>query len=144
MPGDDQLLQRITVLPSVLDGRPCIRGSRVTVESVLDRLAQGVSPEAILIDHPDLELDDVFACTAYAQRIIAGHRRQARAVGEGAQTVEHTSSGGAKASGSSISLRELATRPPEEIDRVVQAVGIVVEADEIEAWDGTVSDGLDA
>ena len=128
MPGHDELLQRITVRRDVLGGRPCIRRSRVTVESVLDRLAQGVTPEAIVTEHPELELDDVFACAAYARTIVAGERLR----------VASTETAPAR-----ISLRELATRPPEEVARVVRAAGIVMDPDEIEAWDGTAGDGLD-
>ena len=44
----------------------------MSVELVLSLLTQGVAPEAILEDYPDLELDDIRACTAYAHAIIAG------------------------------------------------------------------------
>lgn len=133
MPADDRLLQRITVLPEVLDGKPCIRGSSLTVEFVLGRLAEGASPEAILSDYPELELDDVLACTAYAQTVIAGDKPTKATV--------RTSNAALQAAG--MSLRELAARPPAEIDRVVRAAGIVMDAEEIEAWDGTAGDGLD-
>lgn len=126
MAANERLLDRIVVRPEVLGGKPCIRGSQVTVESVLERLARGAPPEAILADHPGLERDDVFACAAYAQTVI-----------------EHASSAMPKGSSARMSLRELAGRAPAEIDRVVRAAGIVMDADEIEAWDGTAGDGLD-
>lgn len=52
------------------------------------------------------------------------------------ETIGHEVSEGA-ASLPRVSLRELATRPPEEIRRVVRAAGIAMDPDEIEAWDGT-------
>ncbi len=66
MPANRQLLERITARPDVFGGKPIIRDLRVSVEMVLSLLAQGVAPEAILDDYPDLELDDIRACTAYA------------------------------------------------------------------------------
>ena len=71
MPANPQLLQRITARPDVFGGKPIIRDLRVSVEMVLSLLAQGVAPEAILDDYPDLELDDIRACTAYAHAIIS-------------------------------------------------------------------------
>ena len=65
------LLGRITVRPDVFGGKPIIRDMRISVELVLSLLAQGVAPEAILDDYPDLEPEDIRACTAYAHAIIA-------------------------------------------------------------------------
>ncbi|MYD64998.1 MAG: hypothetical protein F4X26_03225 [Chloroflexi bacterium] len=42
-----------------------------------------------------------------------------------------------------ISLRELVTRTPEEIDRLIRSAEIVIDGDEVAAWDATVTDGLD-
>ena len=71
MSANPQLLQRITARPDVFGGKPIIRDLRVSVEMVLSLLAQGVAPEAILDDYPDLEFDDIRACTAYAHAIIS-------------------------------------------------------------------------
>lgn len=65
------LLGRITARPDVFGGKPIIRDMRISVELILSLLAQGVTPEAILDDYPDLERDDIRACTAYAHAIIA-------------------------------------------------------------------------
>ena len=62
------LLGRITARPEVFGGKPIIRDMRISVELVLSLLAQGVTPEAILDDYPDLEPDDIRACTAYRAR----------------------------------------------------------------------------
>ena len=61
------LLERITINPAQCGGRPCIRGMRIRVTDVLDLLANGLSPEAIVSEElPDITLDDVRACLAYA------------------------------------------------------------------------------
>ena len=72
MVANPDLLNRITARPEIFGGKPIIRDMRVSVELVLSLLSQGVTPEAILDDYPDLELDDIRACTAYAHAVIAG------------------------------------------------------------------------
>ncbi len=71
MSANDELLKRITARPEVFGGKPIIRDLRVSVELVLSLLSQGVAPEAILEDYPDIEFDDIRACTAYAHAVIA-------------------------------------------------------------------------
>lgn len=67
----EALLQRITVVPRVCHGQPCIRGMRIMVHQVLDLLAAGVSPQEIIEeDYPDLTLDDIHACIAYANQLV--------------------------------------------------------------------------
>jgi uncharacterized protein (DUF433 family) len=60
------LLARITIDPAVRFGKPCIRGTRITVGDVLSYLAGGMSEAEILADFPQLSHDDVLACLAYA------------------------------------------------------------------------------
>ena len=72
MRTENELLKRITARPDVFDGKPIVRDMRISVELILSLLTQGVTPEAILDDYPDLELDDIRACTAYAHAVIAG------------------------------------------------------------------------
>ena len=69
---DRALLQRITVRPEVFGGKPIIRDMRISVELILSLLAQGVTPEALLDDYPDLEMEDIRACLTYAHAVIAG------------------------------------------------------------------------
>ena len=69
---ENELLKRITARPDVFGGKPIVRDMRISVELILSLLTQGVTPEAILDDYPDLELDDIRACTAYAHAVIAG------------------------------------------------------------------------
>jgi len=66
-----ELLSRITARPDVFGGKPIIRDMRISVEWILSLLAQGQTPDAILDDYPDLEVDDIRACAAYAQEVIA-------------------------------------------------------------------------
>ena len=82
MPTNHELLARITARPDVFGGKPIIRDMRISVELMLSLLTQGVSPEAILNDYPDLELDDIRACTAYAHAVIAGDSLAAVSIGE--------------------------------------------------------------
>ena len=72
MPTESEFLRRITAHPDVFGGKPLIRDMRISVELILSLLAQGVTPDAILVDYPDLELEDIRACTAYAHAVIAG------------------------------------------------------------------------
>jgi uncharacterized protein (DUF433 family) len=60
------LLQRITRDPAVMGGRPCIRGMRVTVGTVVGLLAAGRTHEEILQAYPYLESDDIRAALSYA------------------------------------------------------------------------------
>jgi uncharacterized protein (DUF433 family) len=60
---------RITIDPAVCHGKPCIRGLRYPVESVLEWLASGMSIEDILADYADLERDDILAALDFAARL---------------------------------------------------------------------------
>jgi uncharacterized protein (DUF433 family) len=66
------LLERITANPAQCGGRPCVRGMRIRVSDVLDLLAAGLSVPQIIDEMPDLEVDDIRACVAYASRRV-GH-----------------------------------------------------------------------
>ena len=60
---------RITIDPSVCHGKPCIRGLRYPVETVLEWLASGMTTDEILKDYEDLEREDILAALAYAARL---------------------------------------------------------------------------
>ena len=64
---------RITVSPDVCNGKPTIRGTRITVQTVLEFLAAGDSVEDVLEEYPRLTRDDVQACLDYASRLMANH-----------------------------------------------------------------------
>lgn len=59
-------IDRISVNPEVRFGKPCVRGTRITVGDVLGYLAGGMSTEDILFDFPQLSREDILACLAYA------------------------------------------------------------------------------
>lgn len=65
------LLERITVDPSIFGGKPIIRGLRIKVETILALLSQGASREEILEDFADLEPADIAASLAYARALVA-------------------------------------------------------------------------
>jgi uncharacterized protein (DUF433 family) len=65
------LLRRITANPAIFGGKPIVRGMRISVELILGLLAQGTSWDDLLDDYPDLEVDDLRACLAYAHAVIA-------------------------------------------------------------------------
>jgi uncharacterized protein (DUF433 family) len=56
----------ITIEPDKRSGKPCIRGTRMTVQDVLEYLAGGMSEAELLADFPDLTVEDIRACLAYA------------------------------------------------------------------------------
>lgn len=62
----DDVLMRITSDPAVMGGRPCIRGMRITVGTVVGLLAAGRTADDILAAYPYLEADDIRAALAYA------------------------------------------------------------------------------
>ncbi len=62
---------RITVDPEQCGGRPCVRGMRIRVSDVLDLLANGLTPEQIAEELPDLEPADIQACLRFASRRVA-------------------------------------------------------------------------
>ena len=63
-----KLAERITVDPEQCGGRPCIRGMRIRVTDVLDLLANGLTPEQVMEELPDLEPEDIAACLRFASR----------------------------------------------------------------------------
>lgn len=65
---------RITIDPNICHGKPCIRGLRYPVETMLELLGSGMTHEEILADYEDLEADDLLAVLNYAAR-LAGTRR---------------------------------------------------------------------
>lgn len=59
-------LNRITQQPSVMGGKPCVRGMRVTVGMVVGQIGAGHSIDEVLTDHPYLEREDVTQALRYA------------------------------------------------------------------------------
>ena len=66
----ENLLERITVNPKILTGKPIIRGLRISVEQILKALAGGIKMEDLLKDYPELEEKDIYAALLYAAEVI--------------------------------------------------------------------------
>jgi len=64
----EYLLERIEVDPEVMLGKPVIRGTRITVEIILEKIAAGCPIEEVLAAYPRLTRDDVLAALAYARQ----------------------------------------------------------------------------
>jgi uncharacterized protein (DUF433 family) len=63
------LLNRISIDPNICFGKPCIRGTRIWVSLLLDFLADGMTPEEILAEYPQLSREDIQAALAYGAEI---------------------------------------------------------------------------
>jgi uncharacterized protein (DUF433 family) len=63
------LLSRITIDPTICHGKPCIRGLRYPVETLLELLSSGMTIDEILADYEDLEREDLLAVFAFAARL---------------------------------------------------------------------------
>ena len=72
----DPPLSRITIDPAVCHGKPCVRGLRYPVETLLELLSSGMTHEAILADYPDLEREDLLAALAWAAQLARTRRLQ--------------------------------------------------------------------
>jgi uncharacterized protein (DUF433 family) len=66
--------ERIVVDPSVLVGKPVLRGTRLAVEHVLGLVAAGWTFEEVLGEYPGLAEEDIRACVAYARDLLAEER----------------------------------------------------------------------
>jgi uncharacterized protein (DUF433 family) len=69
---DDVLLGRITQDAGVLNGKPIIAGTRLSVEYIVNLLAHGASTQEILSEYSGLTQDDIRACLLYAARSLSG------------------------------------------------------------------------
>ncbi len=67
---EENLLRRVEVDPDVMLGKPVVRGTRVTVEILLEKLAADIPIEEILEDYPGLDRYDVLAAIAYARQAV--------------------------------------------------------------------------
>jgi uncharacterized protein (DUF433 family) len=67
-------MNRITYDPDICHGKPCIRGLRYPVQTVLEWLASGMTVADILSDYPDLEAQDIYAALGYAARLAQTNR----------------------------------------------------------------------
>ena len=58
--------ERIVIDPEIMFGKPVIKGTRITVEHILRKLSEGLSPEDILTDHPHLTVEDIYVAATMA------------------------------------------------------------------------------
>ncbi len=66
------ILNKIIVNPKIHFGKPCVAGTRITVQSVLELVDEGFSFAKIIKDYyPDLQEDDIHACLRYAIALVA-------------------------------------------------------------------------
>ncbi len=62
---------RLSADPNVMLGKPVIKGTRVTVELILERLGDGMSIDEILSATPGISKDDILACLSYSSHVIS-------------------------------------------------------------------------
>lgn len=75
----DSLLSRITTDAAICHGKPCVRGLRYPVETLLELLSSGMTVDEILADYEDLERADILAVLAFAARLAHTRRLQSLA-----------------------------------------------------------------
>jgi len=65
----EELLERITVDPKIMGGKPVVRGTRITVDLILELLASGMTPEEIAEDYK-ISIEDIRAALLYAAKTL--------------------------------------------------------------------------
>lgn len=70
MNANDELLKRITVDDRICNGKPIIRGMRITAQTVLEFLMAGTPEEEVLQQYPMLEREDLEACRQFALSLM--------------------------------------------------------------------------
>lgn len=63
-------MERIVINPEVLAGKPVIKGTRISVELILEMLSSGMSIDEILNEYPHLQREDILAALAYAVNVL--------------------------------------------------------------------------
>lgn len=72
--GNMNWQERIVIDPGILVGKPIIKGTRISVEFVIDLLGRGWTAEQILREYDHLKPDDLQACLAYAGEVLKSER----------------------------------------------------------------------
>jgi uncharacterized protein (DUF433 family) len=67
---DNELIERIVLKPNVMAGKPVIRGTRLTVEFILNLLAHGAKDSEILNEYKGLTVEDIQACILFATKFL--------------------------------------------------------------------------
>ena len=68
---ENELLERITTNPKVMIGKPVIRGTRLTVEYILNRAGHGATLDDLIEEYPHLTREDIQACFVFAARTMS-------------------------------------------------------------------------
>jgi uncharacterized protein (DUF433 family) len=69
-----QLIQRIEINPEILVGKPVIKGTRISVEQIMDMLSAGMTAPEIIHEFPHLTPDDIQAALYYATELVKDFR----------------------------------------------------------------------
>ena len=72
---ESKLIDRITIIPGLMGGKPTIRGNRFTVIDILELLSSGMTNEQILEEHPILESEDITAALLFSAKQIRDEYR---------------------------------------------------------------------
>lgn len=75
----DSLMDRIMIDSAICNGKPIIRGKRITVQTILEYLSAGDSKEDILNEYPTLEMEDINACIKFAAELM-NHQYSIKAI----------------------------------------------------------------
>jgi uncharacterized protein (DUF433 family) len=67
---DEQLLRRVVCDPQIMTGKPVIRGTRLTVDFILNLLAHGLTEEEIREEYPGISKEDIRACLLFATKAL--------------------------------------------------------------------------
>ena len=67
---DEQLLRRVVCDPQIMTGKPVIRGTRLTVDFILNLLAHGLTEEEIREEYPGISKEDIQACLFFATKAL--------------------------------------------------------------------------
>ncbi len=67
----ENILERIEINPKIMLGKPVVKGTRLTVEIILQKLANGQSEEQIISSYPFLTKEDIKACIQYAANLVS-------------------------------------------------------------------------
>ena len=70
----ENLLGRIEINPSIMLGKPIIKGTRITVETIVEELASGYTTQDVLKAHPNLKEADILAALQYASAIMKNEK----------------------------------------------------------------------
>jgi uncharacterized protein (DUF433 family) len=63
--------EKIDVNPDIMLGKPIIKGTRITVEFILQRLSEGMGTDELLIAYPNIKIEDIYAVLAYSADVVS-------------------------------------------------------------------------